>query len=74
MDSAFEKQISGNHYKDMKIQPMEFALANDLNYGQANAIKYICRYKNKNGKQDLEKAIHCLELLMEYEYGKTSDT
>lgn len=69
--SAFEKQTGGDHYKKLKIQPMEYSLANDLNYGQANAIKYITRYKDKNGKQDLEKAIHCLELLMEYEYGTT---
>lgn len=69
IESAFDKQEAGSHYKDMKIQPMEFALANNLNYGQSNAIKYICRYKNKNGIEDIRKAIHCLELLAEYEYG-----
>lgn len=67
--SAFDKQHAGSHYKGMKIQPMEFALANNLNYGQANAIKYICRYEHKNGEEDLDKAIHCLELLREYKYG-----
>lgn len=66
---AFEKQVDGNHYSKLKIQPMQYALENGLNYGQSNAIKYITRYKDKNGKQDLEKAIHCLQLLMEYEYG-----
>jgi len=67
--SAFDEQVDGSHYSNLKIQPMEYCLANNLNYGQSNAIKYITRYKNKNGKQDLEKAIHCLQLLMEYEYG-----
>lgn len=67
--NAFDKQCAGNHYKSMKIQPMEFALANNLNYGQANAIKYICRYEHKNGLEDLRKAIHCIELLIEYKYG-----
>jgi len=53
----------------MKIQPMTLSLENELNAAQHTAIKYIMRYKNKNGKEDLKKAIHCLELLMEYEYG-----
>lgn len=66
---AFGKQVDGDHYSKLKIQPMQYALENGLNYGQSNAIKYITRYKDKNGKQDLEKAIHCLQLLMEYEYG-----
>ncbi len=65
--SAFDVQEGGSHYKDMKIQPMEYALANNLNYGQANAIKYISRYKNKNGMEDLNKAIHCIQLLIEFE-------
>jgi len=65
--SAFDEQTGGDHYKKLKIQPMQYALANNLNYAQANAIKYITRYKDKNGIEDLKKAIHCLELLMEYE-------
>lgn len=66
---AFETQVGGGHYAKLKIQPMQYCLENNLNYAQSNAIKYITRYKDKNGKQDLEKAIHCLQLLMEYEYG-----
>ena len=46
---------------------MEYCLQNDLNYGQSNAIKYITRYKDKNGIEDLKKAIHCIELLIEFE-------
>jgi hypothetical protein len=68
--SASERQIDGNHYSKLKIQPMEYALQNDLNYGQSNAIKYITRYKDKNGIEDLKKAIHCIELLIEFEEKK----
>lgn len=65
--SAFDKQEGGNHYKSMKIQPMEYALANNLNLAQGNVVKYVSRYKNKNGIEDLKKAIHCIELLIEHE-------
>lgn len=61
------KQVAGNHYTRLKIQPMEYCLANNLNYAQANAIKYVTRYKNKGGVEDLKKAIHCIELLIEFE-------
>lgn len=69
-ENAFKKQVAGNHYSKLKIQPMEYNLANDLNYGQANAIKYVTRYKDKNGIEDLKKAIHCIELLIEFESRK----
>ena len=68
--SAFDKQVGGDHYKQFKIQPMEFSMANNLNACQHTAIKYICRYKFKRGHEDLNKAIHTLELLKELEYGK----
>jgi hypothetical protein len=60
-----EKQIGGNHYKDMPIQPSEYITKNGLGWYEGNAIKYISRYKTKHGKQDIEKAIHYLELLLE---------
>ena len=59
---ATDKQIGGNHYKQYKIQPIEFIMANDLNFIQGNVIKYICRYENKNGLEDLDKVIHYCEL------------
>lgn len=61
-------QVGGSHYKDMAIQPIEYIMKNNLNFCQGNAIKYTSRYKWKNGKQDLEKAIHCLQMLIEMEY------
>jgi hypothetical protein len=66
---AFKSQIGGNHYQKMSIQPTEFIFRNGLSYPVGNAIKYLCRYKYKNGKQDLEKAIHYIKLLIDLEYG-----
>jgi len=67
--SASKKQIGGNHYARFAIQPSEFTYRNGLGWCEGNAIKYICRHKFKAGKQDLEKAIHYLTLLLEWEYG-----
>lgn len=68
--SALDKQVSGNHYKDCKIQPVEYIQANDLDYLQGNVIKYVTRHKLKNGKADIEKAVHYLELILELQYGE----
>jgi len=64
---SLTKQVGGSHYKKYKVQPIEYAMANNLNYCQANAIKYVTRYKDKNGIEDLRKAIHNIELLIELE-------
>jgi len=65
--SALESQIGGGHYKDMKIQPMEYSMANGLDACQHTAVKYISRFRQKNGVEDLRKAIHCIEMLIEFE-------
>ena len=57
-----DKQIGGSHYKNMVIQPFEFISKNELTFFQGNVIKYVCRYKQKNGIQDLEKVIHYCQL------------
>jgi hypothetical protein len=62
-------QVGGSHYKDMKIQPAEYTHANGIGHLAGDAIAYISRYKSKNGRQDLEKAIHSLQLLIQLEYG-----
>ena len=56
------KQIGGSHYKSFRIQPYEFISKNDLSFFQGNVIKYVCRYKDKNGIQDLEKIKHYCDL------------
>jgi len=68
-ESALDVQTGGSHYKDCKIQPVEYIHGNNLSYLQGNVVKYVTRYKNKNGIEDLEKARHYLELIMELEYG-----
>ena len=67
--SAWQKQEGGNHYKNLKIQPMQYALENKLDYAQANVVKYVTRHADKNGKEDLLKAIHNIELMIEFYYG-----
>lgn len=60
----FKEQVGGGHYKSMKIQPIEFVLANDLGFCEGNIIKYTCRYKQKGGIEDLKKVIHYAQLLI----------
>ncbi len=50
-----DTQIGGSHYKDMAIQPIEYILGNNIPYCEANVIKYISRWRNKNGVEDLKK-------------------
>ena len=65
-ESALDRQVGGEHYKnDFKIQPIEFITANKLSFIQGSIIKYICRFDKKNGKEDIDKAIHYCELLKE---------
>ena len=66
--SAYKKQVGGSHYKDMIIQPADFINKNKLLFAEANAIKYICRHQSKGKLQDIEKAIHYLEMIIERDY------
>ena len=66
--SAYDKQIGGSHYKDMTIQPSEFINKNNLPFAEGNAIKYICRHKHKGERQDLEKAKHYIDMILERDY------
>ena len=66
--TASKRQVGGAHYTDLAIQPSEFVHRNRLGWCEGNAIKYVCRHRAKNGRQDIEKAIHYLQLLLEWEY------
>ena len=66
---ALDRQVGGTHYKNFKIEPLEFFVANGVPYAEASIIKYILRYKT-NRLQDLEKAKHVLEYLIEEEMKK----
>lgn len=63
--TALSTQVGGNHYKDFPIQPIEFITKNNIGFIEGNIIKYVCRYKAKNGVEDLNKAKHYLEMLIE---------
>lgn len=64
---ALNEQVGGNHYKDMAIQPAEYIHANGIGFLEGNAIKYLSRWQHKGGIDDLKKAKHCIELLIELE-------
>ena len=66
--SAKDTQVGGNHYKDFAIQPTEFITLNNIGFIEGNVIKYVCRHKQKNKAEDIKKAIHYLQLLLEFEY------
>jgi hypothetical protein len=58
-------QVGGSHYLQFKIQPIEFILANKLGFVEGSIIKYICRYRLKNGVEDLKKIKHYVDLLLQ---------
>jgi len=60
-------QQGGNHYKDFKIQPIEFIHGNNIPFIEGNIIKYICRWRDKGGKDDLLKVKHYCDLLIDLE-------
>lgn len=63
--SANDHHPGGDHYKKRKIQPWDYIVANDIGFLAGNVIKYVTRFEDKNGIQDLEKAKHYLEKLIE---------
>lgn len=74
--SALDVQVGGGHYKDRTIQPIEYIHANKLNYSEGAIVKYITRWREKNGYEDLEKIKHYVDLLIEMEtkYGSVHRT
>ena len=65
--SANDTQISGEHYKCKTIQIWDFVAANNLGYFEGNIVKYVSRWKDKGGVNDLRKAKHYIEKLIELE-------
>lgn len=64
--SALDYQVGGNHYHQMAYQPLSFIMELGLNFCEGNIVKYVARYKFKNGLQDLKKAQHYLKFLLEF--------
>jgi hypothetical protein len=65
--SALQQQVGGDHYRARGIQPIEYIHANNLGFCEGNVVKYVTRWKDKGGEDDLRKAIHYLELLIQLE-------
>jgi hypothetical protein len=65
MTSANDTQVAGTHYKDKAIQPWDYIVANELGYLEGNIVKYVSRWKDKGGLDDLKKAQHYLAKLIE---------
>ena len=66
--SVWKKQVGGKHYIKYKIQPSQFVTENKMLYPEGSVIKYILRHQDKGGKQDLLKAIHFIEMIIERDY------
>tara|TARA_R100000656_G_scaffold9639_2_gene10420 strand:- start:248 stop:523 length:276 start_codon:yes stop_codon:yes gene_type:complete len=69
--SAHNRQVGGDHYKRMAIQPSHYIVKNKLGWYEGNIVKYITRHSIKGGRQDIEKVIHYAELLLDYMYPKS---
>jgi hypothetical protein len=67
-NKVFFKQVGGSHYKKYNIQPSRFINDNKILFAEGNAIKYICRHQDKGGQQDLLKAIHYIQMIIERDY------
>jgi len=65
---ALDNQVGGSHYKNMKIGPTEFAHVNGLKAFETLVVRYVCRHRNKGRAQDIRKAMHCLECILELDY------
>ena len=72
MKDPYDKQIGGSHYHNFKIQPSKFVIENELLYPEGCVIKYILRHRLKGKRQDLEKAIHFIEMIIERDYSESS--
>lgn len=68
--TALDVQVGGSHYKDLKIQPIEFIHANNIPFMEGNCIKYLCRHRQKKGAEDIRKVIHYCNLILELEYNE----
>lgn len=72
MTSAFDQQVGGCHYTNNQIQPFEYSMSNRLDPMQHTIIKYVTRFRSKGGIEDLEKARHTIDLLIEWEKGQSN--
>ena len=74
MKNPYDKQIGGTHYQKFKIQPSKFVIENELLFPEGCVIKYILRHRLKGKREDLKKAIHFIEMIIERDYSTTKET
>lgn len=72
--NPYDRQVDGDHYQKLAIQPMQYSMLNNLDACQHTVIKYITRFRDKGGIKDLEKAKHCIDMLIEYELAQAEKT
>jgi len=72
--NPYDRQVDGNHYQKLVIQPMQYSMLNNLDACQHTVIKYVTRFRDKGGIKDLEKAKHCIDMLIEYELAQSEKT
>lgn len=68
--NAMNTQVGGDHYSKLPIQPVEYITKNGLGYLEGNVVKYVTRHKNKNGAEDIKKAMHYLQMILDTQYGE----
>jgi len=68
MAKATDTQVGGSHYKTMAIEPAEYCEKNKLTMLESGIVKYVSRHRSKGGIEDIRKAAHCLELLIQFQY------
>ena len=71
--NPYDRQVDGDHYQKLAIQPMQYSLLNGMDACQHTVIKYVTRFRDKGGIKDLEKAKHCIDMLIEFEMTKQQE-
>lgn len=69
-NDTLSRQVGGDHYQKLKIQPAEYIHANGLDFFEGNIVKYISRHRFKNGAEDIKKIIQYCEMILEFDYGE----
>ena len=72
--NPYDRQVDGDHYQKLAIQPMQYSMLNNLDACQHTVIKYVTRFRDKGGIKDLEKAKHCIDMLIDYELAQAEKT
>ncbi len=72
--SLQDTQHGGSHYKGMAIEPAEYCHRNKLQFCESEAIKYLSRFRAKNGVEDVKKAMHYCAMILEFDYGVVAET